>query len=77
MPQNKNLEIVKQSVYDMLVIKHPTVKEAEEGQGSEIIVPLTQICANDEKGAVMKANRAIPEDEMVNEARLEVVVRPF
>ena len=74
---DKKLEVKKQVVFEYLVLKHPTIEQAEQGQGSEIVVELTQICANDEKGAVLRANRAIPEEHMQYESRLEVVVRPF
>ena len=77
MEVNKNLEIKKQRAFEYMVIKHPTIAEAEEGKGSEIIVPLKQICANDEAGALLLANRSIPEDQMPNVARLEVVLRGF
>lgn len=77
MDKNKKLEIIKQNVFEYVVVKHPTVEEAEAGKGSEIVVPLTQVCANDDRAATLRANRAIPEDHMNNEARLEVVVRPF
>ena len=74
---NKKLEIQKQLAFEYMVLKHPTVEQAEKGQGSEIIVQLTQICANDERGALLRANRDIPEEHMQHESRLEVVIRPF
>ena len=76
-PANKNLEIVKQTVFEFVVIKHPTVEQAEKGVGSEIVVPVTQVCANDLNGATMLANRAIPQEHMDHQSRLEVAVRPF
>lgn len=75
--QNKKLEVRKQKVFEYLVIKHPTIEEAEQGQTSEIIVPVGQLCADDERGAFVRASRGIPEDQMKFEARLEVVIRPF
>lgn len=77
MEPNKKLEVIKQTVFEYIVIKHPTIEEAEQGRGTEIVVPLTQVCANDQGGAVLKANRDIPEEHMKHEARLEVVARPF
>jgi len=77
MDQNKKLEIRKQKVFEYLVIKHPTVEEAEQGKGSEIIVAIGQLCADDERGAFVRASRGIPEEHMVHESRLEVVIRPF
>ena len=74
---NSKIDIVKQKVFQFVVIKHPTVAEAETGTGSEIIVQPTVCCANDEEGALLRANRAIPEEHMKDEARLEVVVLPF
>lgn len=74
---NKKLEVIKQKVFEYVVMKHPTIEEAESGKGSEIVVPLSQVCANDENGARLKANRDIPEEHMTHETRLEVVVRPF
>lgn len=71
------LEVVKQRVFEYVVIKHPTVEEAESGAGSEIIAGPAVVCATDEKGAAMRANRAVPEEEMKNESRLEVVIRGF
>ena len=74
---NKKLEIIKQRVFEFVVIKHPTIEEAEQGKGSCIIVDVSHVCAADEAQALMHANRAIPEEDMKYEARLEVVLRPF
>jgi len=77
MSENKKLEVRKQKVFEYLVIKHPTIEEAEQGKGSEIVVPLGQLCADDERAAFVRASRGIPEAEMNYESRLEVVIRPF
>ena len=77
MDPNKKLEVIKQKLWEFVVIKHPTIEEAEKGAGSEIVVPLTQLCAADERAATLRANRMIPDTEMQFESRLEVVVRPF
>jgi hypothetical protein len=77
MDQNKKLEVRKQKVFEYLVIKHPTIEEAEQGKGSEIVVPLGQLCADDERGAFVRASRGIPDEHMNHESRLEVVIRPF
>ena len=78
MPEvNKNLELRKQKLFEYIVIKHPTIAEAESGKNSCIVVPVTQICADDEKGAYVRASRDIPQEEMEHESRLEVVIRPF
>ena len=74
---NKKLEIQKQAVFEYVVIKHPTVEQAEAGATSEIILPLTQVCANDVEDAKIDVNRAIPEEHMKDRSRLEVVIRPF
>ena len=36
--QNKKLEVRKQKVFEYVVIKHPTIEQAESGKGSEVIV---------------------------------------
>lgn len=77
MEGNKKLEIRKQKVFEYLVIKHPTIEEAEKGKTSEIIVKPQCVCADDESLANTLASRAIPEDQMQFQTRLEVVVRPF
>lgn len=74
---NKNLDLVKQKVFEYMVIKHPTVKEKEEGACSEVIVQLQHLCADDDRAAFVRASREIPEEHMKHEARLEVVIRPF
>lgn len=75
--ENKKLEIIKQSVFEYVVMKHPTIAEAEEGKGSEIVVAITPICANDPEDAKLQAHNAIPVDLMKFRSRLEVAVRPF
>ena len=74
---NKNIDIKRQQVFEYLVLKHPTVAAFEKGAGSEIIVDLKTVCANDEAGARLKAIRAIPDEQIEHESRLEVVIRPF
>lgn len=74
---NKKLEIIRQTVFEYLVLRHPTIEQAEKGVGTEIVVPVTVICAIDEEAARLQASRDIPQRLMKSQARLEVVVRPF
>lgn len=75
--ENKKLEIRRQKVFEYIVIKHPTIEEAEQGNGSEIVVELGRLCADDQGAAFVQASRLIPEEHMKNLARLEVAIRPF
>ncbi|MCB0361029.1 MAG: hypothetical protein KDD44_15375, partial [Bdellovibrionales bacterium] len=64
MTENKEIALRKQRVFEYLVVLHPTVKYAEEGGLSEIVVPPTTVCGNDIDHARMLANRAIPAEHM-------------
>ena len=75
--QNKKLEVKKQKVFDYMVLLHPTIEGAEKGETTDIVVPLKQVCADDEQGAFVMASRAIPEEHVKDLSRLEVVIRPF
>ena len=77
MAEKQEIAVRKQKVFEYLVVLHPTVKEAEEGGGSVIVVEPTTVCGNDIDHVRMLANRAIPVENMKDAARLEVVVRPF
>lgn len=67
----------RQEVFEYLIVKHPTKKEADDGRDAEIITPTTLVCAENQAAARLIANRAIPEEEMKHKSRLEVVIRPF
>ena len=64
-------------LYQYCVYKHPTTAETLEGKKVEVLIPP----GDWELGTVdeirMRAMRKIPEAEIVNASRLEVVIRPF
>lgn len=64
-------------IFEYAVMKEPTPAEAEKGEVTTLIVPITPIMANDDQQAIMLAGRAIPEAELVNIDRITVAVRPF
>ncbi|HYD00755.1 MAG TPA: hypothetical protein VEB22_05960 [Phycisphaerales bacterium] len=64
-------------LFQYAVIYHPTGDEKKAGKKSEIVVPVTECVAADEKTAGIIAGRAIPEKHLADLDRLEVAVRPF
>jgi len=66
------------TLFQFVVLKHPTEKEVKEGKKSEVVVPPSGWeLAKSEEEVVIKATRAIPDSEMEYADRLEVAVRPF
>ena len=65
-------------LFQYCVILNPTDKEQEAGVRSKIVVPVSEwFLAKSLDEARIVANRAIPDEFMVNADRLEVAVRSF
>ncbi len=68
---------MEEKLYQFCVYKVPTEAERKEGKRTELIVPPSEWFIATAKEALMRANKAIPEDQMKFAAQLEVAVRPF
>lgn len=64
-------------LFEFCIIKHPSDKEMEDGAAASILVMPTVVLASDESKAMVKAARAIPEEEINNLDNLEICLRPF
>lgn len=64
-------------IYEFAALFNPDDDEKKDGKKAEIIVKPTTILANDEKEAMLKAARAIPEDFVDKLDKVEIAVRPF
>lgn len=65
-------------LYQYAVLYHPTEKQKkDEGLSSKVLVALTTILAQDDKGAAIQAARAIPEQYVDKLDQVEIAVRPF
>jgi hypothetical protein len=65
-------------LYEYAVIKDEKVdKDGNVTDAAAVIVPVTTVLAKDPEQAQLKAARSIPETEMDDLDRLQVVVRPF
>lgn len=65
---------MKLSMFEVLVLKHPTKKEHEDGAKTTQIL-FEQILANNDRAAYMKIARQLPEG--VDEDTLEILIRTF
>ena len=61
-------------LFEVVIIRVPTRKEAEEGKLEDLVWVPETIIARDEHGAAFKAAK---QSETTDETRLEVLVRPF
>ena len=67
-----------EQLYQFAVVKRPTEKEAEEGKRMEILIPPGEfISARSDQEVVMIATKKIPNSQMSDADRIEVLVRPF
>lgn len=65
-------------VYEYVVFKdEKRDKDDQVVDAAAVLVPVTLVVAEDDKQVGMMAARAIPEDQVVNLDRIQVVVRPF
>lgn len=68
-------------LFEYAVIFNPLPTEDQVKRGerpkAKLIVPITELLANDEKEASMIAARAIPEDYINQLDRVQIAIRPF
>jgi hypothetical protein len=64
-------------IFQFAILRHPTEDGKKAGKKSEILVPITDILANDLAQAQIHAARAIPKNALEDLDRVEVAVRPF
>lgn len=64
-------------LFQYVVLWHPTEEQKKKNQRSEIIVPVKDCVAPDEKSAMLIAGRAIPDQYLNQLDQCEVAVRPF
>lgn len=65
-------------LFEYAVIKEEkTDKDGEVVEPAVVVVPVTQILAENESQAQMVAARAIPEDHIGDLGRITVAMRPF
>lgn len=68
---------MKLNLYQYCMLLHPKEKDGEfEGETTMLIEPRT-VLAKDEKQAAIKIARKIPDNQMENLDRIDIVVRPF
>lgn len=72
-----NSNYMKQSVFQFIILLHPTKEQSEKGEKSKIIVPLTTILANDASAANIAAARAIPEEFIDKLDQVVLAIKPF
>lgn len=76
LPMEAAMECNKMKPFSFCIIKHPTVKEEEEGIGA-FLLKNGVLLARDTSQAHVFAGRFIKEEDMGASDRIEVVVRPF
>lgn len=64
-------------IFQYAAIYKPDEEESKKGERPQIIVPITECVASDEKAAMLIAARAIPEKFIDRLERVDVAVRPF
>jgi hypothetical protein len=64
-------------LFEYAVVKQPLKKDGEIIDDGEIVVEVSTVLAKDETQVQLLAARQIPDAEIEDLDRLEVVVRPF
>jgi hypothetical protein len=64
-------------LFQYAILWHPTEKQQDDGQQSQVLVGITTVLAADHQKANVLAARAIPDGYLNQLAQVEVVVRPF
>lgn len=68
---------MKQSLFQYVLLWHPTTDESKEGKKSKILKDLTMVLAQDQKTAAILAARSIPDEYVEALDQVEVIIRPF
>lgn len=68
---------MRKALYRYAVLKHPTSEEEKTGGSTVVLVPPSEFILGTEAEVQMIAARAVPESELPNAPRIEVVVSPF
>lgn len=69
--------MARKQLFQYAVLWHPTEKQAEEGQESKVLVPITTVLAETAGEVNMMASLQIPEDYRKALIQVEVAVVPF
>lgn len=64
-------------LFQFVVIYKPTVEDRLAGDKPQVVVPIKEILADDDRAALLQAAMLIPESYRDKLDRLEVAVRPF
>jgi hypothetical protein len=67
----------KQSLFQYVVLQHPTLEESKQGVKSKVLVGLTEVLSIDQKSAALVAAMTLPAEARENVDQLEIIVRPF
>ena len=70
-----NLE--KQTLYEFVAIWHPTTDESKEGKKSQLVLPMTQFLARDEKAVFMHVVKILPTEYNDKLDQIDIVIRSF
>lgn len=71
------IKLIKQKMFDYVVLYHPTEEEAKEGKTTEVILREDSQLVKDVETLQVKIHRAIPEEYIDKFNQIEVIVRPF
>lgn len=67
----------KLTLFEYVVLQHPTKEEAEKGVKTKIIIEPSRELAQDEKSVGMKIARKLPDEVMDSIQNIEIIIRPF
>lgn len=70
-------KLVKSRLYQYLVLWHPTSKQSEEGEKSEMVVEPTYILSDSDQFVQTVASRKIPKEYDDKLDQIEIVIVPF
>lgn len=64
-------------LWEVAIMEHPTVKEAEEGRAEKLVFGPKAVVAKDAQSAAVSAVLDQNGKLEVNRERMEIIVRPF
>ena len=64
-------------LFQYAIIWNPTIEQEKEGQKSKLVKGIETILANDEKAAMIRISREIPEEYIDQTEQLNIAIRPF
>jgi hypothetical protein len=68
----------KQTLYEYVVVWHPTEDEHDEkGLRSKIVIPMANMLADTEKAVFMNVVKKLPEEYNDKLDQLDIIIRPF